>query len=137
MAATCSALKRKYRDVLREASKGSEDSLIRFIFLSAPEEVLRERARTRHGHFAGENLVHSQFETLEFPGQDEVDVITVDANREMGDLERDVISKVQSVMCEKVDQKQQHIMCHRLTQENEGMCSRCRKTEALQKIGLT
>ncbi|KAK0753534.1 hypothetical protein B0T18DRAFT_434266 [Schizothecium vesticola] len=57
LAKTCSALKRHYRDVLREGGLG--------------------RAAKRKGHFAGANLVHSQFEALERPGREERDVIVV------------------------------------------------------------
>ncbi|KAK3502197.1 P-loop containing nucleoside triphosphate hydrolase protein, partial [Neurospora crassa] len=64
---TCSALKRHYRDILRLGSEHAGDLRIRFIFLQAPEEVLMERAHNRKGHFAKENLVHSQFMILEMP----------------------------------------------------------------------
>ncbi|KAJ4418739.1 hypothetical protein N0V85_001319, partial [Neurospora sp. IMI 360204] len=64
---TCSALKRHYRDILRLGSEHAGDLRIRFIFLSAPEDVLKKRAQERKGHYARENLVHSQFEVLEEP----------------------------------------------------------------------
>lgn len=35
------------------------------------------RAAERKGHFAGANLVHSQFDSLEVPGEDEEDVYKV------------------------------------------------------------
>ena len=95
---TCSALKRKYRDLLREGQQRAENLQIRFIFLEAPEEVLVKRAAERKGHFAGPNLVHSQFRDLERPAADEEDVITVDVNRPMEETENDVLAKVEGML---------------------------------------
>jgi len=71
----CSALRREYRDVLR----GVGD--VRFVFLDLDESSARRRAAEREGHFMSAAMVASQFETLERPGPDEPDVVTVDANR--------------------------------------------------------
>jgi len=56
----CSALRRAYRDRLR----ASEPSTA-FLHLAAPEAVLAERVRERHGHFMPASLLGSQFATLE------------------------------------------------------------------------
>lgn len=61
----CSALKRSYRDVLREAGA------VRFIFLRGPRELLLARLVGRRGHFMPASLLDSQFATLEEPGADE------------------------------------------------------------------
>ncbi|KXX76624.1 putative gluconokinase [Madurella mycetomatis] len=75
---TCSALKRRYRDVLRRSAQDAGNLRVRFVFLDVDEHVLRERAAQRKGHFAGEELVASQMEALEHPGEeDEADVIVV------------------------------------------------------------
>lgn len=95
---TCSALKKEYRDVLREGSKHARNLQIRFIFLDAPEDVLVKRAAERKGHFAGPNLVHSQFEVLEKPGPEEEDVIVIDVNRPIEETERDVLAKVKDML---------------------------------------
>lgn len=97
---TCSALKRQYRDILREGSDQSPNLRIRFIFLIAPEDVLRKRARERKGHFAGEALVHSQFESLEVPGSDELDVISVDVNKGLGEVEQEAWLRVTEILQE-------------------------------------
>ncbi|KAM7216801.1 P-loop containing nucleoside triphosphate hydrolase protein [Rhypophila decipiens] len=95
---TCSALKRHYRDVLREGAKNAGSLRIRFVFLDAPEEVLVQRAGLRQGHFAKANLVHSQFEALERPdGEKDVVVVGVDG-RSIEDTERDVEKHVREVM---------------------------------------
>ncbi|KAK3399617.1 P-loop containing nucleoside triphosphate hydrolase protein [Sordaria brevicollis] len=101
---TCSALKRHYRDILRLGAKHAGDLRIRFIFLSAPEEVLRQRAEKRKGHFAGAGLVKSQVEVLEMPDPDpkkeggEGDVVVVDVDRDVESVERAVVERVREVM---------------------------------------
>lgn len=67
----CSALKRSYRDALRWPG-------VRFLFLNVPEPLLRERVAARTGHYAGAALLPSQLATLEAPGPDEADVLTLD-----------------------------------------------------------
>lgn len=66
----CSALRRAYRDRLRELATGTV-----FVHLAAPQSVLTERVQRRmeaEGHFAGPNLLDSQYATLEPLGFDEV-----------------------------------------------------------------
>lgn len=58
----CSALKQKYRDAL--TAGGAQ---VRIVYLDGTPQLIRERLRARHGHFAGEALLQSQFETLERP----------------------------------------------------------------------
>jgi gluconokinase len=58
----CSALKRRYRQILTE---GVADA--RFVHLRADEELLRSRLNTRRGHFAGPALAATQLRDLETP----------------------------------------------------------------------
>ncbi|CAE6883692.1 Gluconokinase [Vibrio sp. B1REV9] len=58
----CSALKKIYRDQIRE---GNEN--VSFLFLDGSKELILDRMRARQGHFMKENMVNSQFETLERP----------------------------------------------------------------------
>lgn len=95
---TCSALKKKYRDVLREGSARAGNLQVRFVFLDAPEEVLVKRAAERKGHYAGPNLVHSQFRDLERPGPEEQDVITVNVDRSVKETEGDVLAKIEEML---------------------------------------
>jgi gluconokinase len=69
---TCSALKRSYRDLLREAS-----ARVRFVHLSGTREVIAARMASRSGHFMPPSLLDSQFAALEPLGDDE-DGLTVD-----------------------------------------------------------
>ena len=67
---TCSALKRAYRDVLR-------DGHVVFAHLSGTREQLLTRLAARHGHFMPATLLDSQLADLEPPGPDE-QAITID-----------------------------------------------------------
>ncbi len=69
---TCSALKRAYRDRLRDAAPG-----LRFVYLHGPQALIAERQAARQGHFMPASLVASQFATLERPDA-EKDVIALD-----------------------------------------------------------
>lgn len=68
----CSALKRAYRDRLRD---GDPDA--RFVLLNPPEAVLRGRLKDRKGHFMPASLLGSQLATLEPPGHDERALVIV------------------------------------------------------------
>lgn len=71
---TCSALKRAYRDKLRQAVPG-----LRFVFLEIAPEESRRRVEARAAeHFFSASLVESQFAALEVP-TGEADVLTLDA----------------------------------------------------------
>lgn len=101
---TCSALKRKYRDVIRVAPYYSHNVRVHFVYLHASEEVLLQRVAARKGHYMGANMVHSQFDALEEPGVDETDVITVDVTNPIDQVEREALEKIQLVV--KLDAEQ-------------------------------
>jgi gluconokinase len=62
----CSALKRRYRDVLRS---GAPDTV--FVLLHGDRKLLAERLQQRKGHYMPASLLQSQLETLEPPQADE------------------------------------------------------------------
>lgn len=95
---TCSALKRKYRDVIRVAAYYDHHLLIHFIYLDASEELLLQRVAQRQGHYMGANMVHSQFEVLERPTKNETDVITVDVSRTLGEVKEEALARVIETM---------------------------------------
>lgn len=64
----CSALKQSYRERLMISPD------LKLVYLKGSYELLRERLHARKGHYAGEQLLASQFATLEEP----TDAITVD-----------------------------------------------------------
>ena len=61
---TCSALKRRYRDVLRR-------DCVRFVHLTGDRDLLARRMLGRKGHFMPPALLDSQLATLEAPEADE------------------------------------------------------------------
>lgn len=63
---TCSALRRAYRDRLRQAGPG-----VTFVYLKGSRTVIGERVAQRRGHFMPAALLDSQFATLEEPASDE------------------------------------------------------------------
>ena len=78
---SASALKRKYRDRLRQSCPG-----LRFVFLDITPALARERVSGRGAtHFFNPELVVSQFEALE-PPVDETDVLRLDASRSITEL---------------------------------------------------
>ncbi|MEY4748749.1 MAG: hypothetical protein RIQ60_963 [Pseudomonadota bacterium] len=65
--ASCSALRRAYRDRLRAACPG-----LRFVFLDGDEALIAARMGQRSGHYMPTTLLASQLRTLERPGADEL-----------------------------------------------------------------
>lgn len=97
---TCSALKRKYRDVIRVAPYYSHDVILHFVYLHAPEEVLIQRVGARKGHYMGASMVHSQFSILEPPTAEETDVISIDVSSTMEEVQREALDRVLQQMDE-------------------------------------
>jgi len=95
---TCSALKRKYRDVIRVAPYYSHNVRLHFVYLHASEEVLIERVGARKGHYMGANMVKSQFGILEAPTADETDVISVDVSGTVEEVERDALAAIRQAV---------------------------------------
>lgn len=69
----CSALKHRYRDVLRG---GDRDVL--FIYLEGSASLIAERLSTRRGHYMPPDLLKSQIATLEVPDAGEAVRISID-----------------------------------------------------------
>ncbi len=59
----CSALKRKYRNILSE----NIEQETQWIYLSGSFDMIYERINSRVGHFMPPELLKSQFDTLEEP----------------------------------------------------------------------
>lgn len=68
---TCSALKRKYRDMILGDRPGGKRTGVGLVYLTAPPALIAERLAGRHGHFMPASLLDSQFAALEPPGPDE------------------------------------------------------------------
>jgi gluconokinase len=81
----CSALKRSYRDVLRDGVSG-----LVFVDLDVDPTTLERRLASRTGHFAGPDLLPSQLATLELGD----DVVRVDASGTPDDVTDRVLQAV-------------------------------------------
>jgi len=67
----CSALKGSYREKLEIGRE------VKFVYLKGSYETIYQRLLSRHGHFATEKILSSQFEALEEPA----DAIVVDIGK--------------------------------------------------------
>jgi carbohydrate kinase (thermoresistant glucokinase family) len=74
----CSALKRRYRDLL---TRGVADS--RFVFLRGDSEAIAGRLATRSGHFMPPSLLASQYADLEPPADALVVSATLPTDRQV------------------------------------------------------
>ncbi|KIW82628.1 hypothetical protein Z517_05655 [Fonsecaea pedrosoi CBS 271.37] len=93
---TCSALKRKYRDVIRVANYDHPSVQVHFIYLKVDEVTLQARVAARVGHYMKEGMVHSQMATLEEPEEElEWDVMQVDVREDKELVKRHALELVQ------------------------------------------
>lgn len=67
---SCSALKRRYRDLLRQG-----DPALRFAHLDGPRELIAARMQARAGHYMPPALLDSQLRDLEALQSDEAGVL--------------------------------------------------------------
>jgi carbohydrate kinase (thermoresistant glucokinase family) len=77
----CSALKRVYRDRIREQAGD-----VCFVFLDGDFDLIEQRMRQRVGHYMQPGLLDSQFRTLEKPQADERDVIRLPITEPVQDM---------------------------------------------------
>ena len=76
---TCSALKRRYRDLV--TARQSAD--VRLVYLKGDMALIEARLKARKGHFMPPALLRSQFDALEEPGADEAAItVSIDATPE-------------------------------------------------------
>lgn len=85
----CSALKKKYRDQLRLASR------VKFFFLRARRERVEQQLKNRRGHFFDPKLLDAQFADLEKP-QSTDDAITIELRGEPRDVVNDIESSLRA-----------------------------------------
>ena len=72
----CSALKKSYRDILREGNPN-----LSFIYMKGDFDVIESRLKARKGHFFKTQMLVTQFETLQEPDATEADVLAVDIDQ--------------------------------------------------------
>jgi gluconokinase len=84
MVLACSALKQSYRDELFIAGQ------TKFVYLKGSYELIARRLRQRHGHFASETILASQFAALEEPDN----AITVEIDHTGEEIVADIIRQL-------------------------------------------
>lgn len=84
----CSALKRAYRNLLRQGGEGTY-----FVHVHGDKSLLLERMQTRERHFMPATLLESQLDTLE-PLQDDERGIVVDIANPVGRSARMVLAQL-------------------------------------------
>lgn len=99
---TCSALKRKYRDVIRVAAYNDHDVIVHFIYLRADINVLLARVTGRKGHYMKSAMVRSQMEALEEPDEQEQerDVLEVECGASLTEVQKEVVKTVREVLAD-------------------------------------
>jgi gluconokinase len=85
----CSALKARYRDVLRDGL-----SKVWFVFLKGDPEVLQARLDHRRGHFMPRTMLPSQIAALEEPEPGEA--LILDASKPPNDLVDEIADYINS-----------------------------------------
>lgn len=75
---TCSALRREYREVLRDIL-GDGSIQTTFVMLEAGGTELVSRVAGRVGHYMKASMIDGQLAAVDVPQEDEVDVLPVDA----------------------------------------------------------
>ncbi|NHB94103.1 gluconokinase [Photorhabdus cinerea] len=89
----CSALKRHYRDMLRDNNKN-----LSFLYMKGDFDLIESRLKARKDHFFKPQMLISQFEALEEPGSDEKDVYLIDIRSSLDEVINHSIKIINSVI---------------------------------------
>lgn len=87
----CSALKRVYRNRIREQAGD-----VCFVFLDGEFDLIQKRMQQRVGHYMQPGLLDSQFRTLEKPQADESDVIRLPITEPVQDMVEQALNALHS-----------------------------------------
>lgn len=85
----CSALKKHYRDRLRAGNQN-----LSFIYLKGDFATIETRLQARKGHFFKQQMLVTQFATLEEPGSDEADVRVVAVDQTLEAVVADTLQTI-------------------------------------------
>lgn len=89
----CSALKQKYRDMLRKDNTG-----LYFIYLKGDLELISERLKSRKGHFFKPEMLKSQFDTLEEPINNHNDSYAIDINKPLDEVVESALALIRKTI---------------------------------------
>ncbi|BET95589.1 gluconokinase [Xenorhabdus taiwanensis] len=85
----CSALKKSYRDMLRDGNQN-----LSFLYMKGDFDLIESRLKARKGHFFKPQMLISQFETLEEPTSDEKDVHPIDIKNDLDEVIKNAIKAI-------------------------------------------
>jgi gluconokinase len=97
---TCSALKHKYRDVMRIANYEHPNVQVHFVYLRADRKTIQERVGNRQNHYMKKEMVDSQFDNLEEPEPVEWDAMSVDVRGTPEEVQRSALEVVKRKLAE-------------------------------------
>lgn len=86
----CSALKQKYREMIRR-----ENDNLYFIYLKGSFAVIENRLNNRQNHYQKTTMLQSQFDTLEEPDENEKNVFVVEIDQPL----EQVVQEVEGIIC--------------------------------------
>nr|WP_308227259.1 gluconokinase [Providencia vermicola] len=89
----CSALKKSYRDRLREGNKN-----LYFIYLKGDAELIAERLKVRKGHFFKPEMLISQFQALQEPTLEEQDVHVIDIRPSLDEVIENTCTAIHQIV---------------------------------------
>ncbi|WP_428944821.1 gluconokinase [Pantoea sp. FN060301] len=89
----CSALKKRYREILREGNDN-----LSFIYLKGDFATIEARLRERKAHFFKPQMLVTQFATLEEPESDERDVLVVDISQALDNVVADTVATIEAAI---------------------------------------
>ncbi|NDJ55974.1 gluconokinase [Enterobacteriaceae bacterium 4M9] len=87
----CSALKKSYRDLLRDGNAN-----LSFIYLKGDFDLIAGRLQARKGHFFKPQMLVTQFDTLEEPTADERDVLVVNIDQPLEGVVASTIALIEN-----------------------------------------
>jgi gluconokinase len=85
----CSALKRRYRDRLRDGNPN-----LAFIYLKGSYDLIESRMLARGSHFFKPQMLVTQFDALEEPLEDETDVWVIPIDQTLPEVVDAVIARI-------------------------------------------
>ncbi len=82
----CSALKRSYREILRE---GIADD-VRFVYLKGDYDIIHRRMKSRADHYMDAEMLSGQFDSLEEPA----DALVINVDQPVKRIVNEIISRL-------------------------------------------
>ncbi|CAG8584394.1 3053_t:CDS:2 [Ambispora gerdemannii] len=105
----CSALKRSYRDFLRNNVPPNSRAQVWFVYLKTSRQELEKRVRERKGHFMKAGMLQSQLAILEPPiinssspndSKEELEerVLVVEANKSQEEVVQEILRNIENLL---------------------------------------